>query len=721
MAPDTRSLIQHLLERAPADRLAEEVLALIGLYTEEAPAEIADAITGHLAARLEASPLVAMAERLASAASPLARLCAAKLFVQLDELPRADELLSATLQATATAEPSVLLQRARLRANEGRTAEALADLQQALAQHPPFPWFIKSEKLLKRLLASGVWRPRRQARLALLGSSTTALLAPVLWATGFARGLELEIYEGPFGTFRQEIWEPASGLYRFQPDLVVLLVNQHDLELPPRDRDGRARQFAEELRELWAALRRHSAAHVIQLGLDVPLPEAWGTLEDTLPDGRRRAIQEGNLLLSQELPAGVSYLDPNALVAELGCGYWSAAEWCSTRQYPASAALPRLAEALTSQAAAALGLSAKVLVTDLDNTLWGGVIGEDLLGGIRLGPPTAEGEGYLVLQRYLKELQQRGVLLAVCSKNDRVEAERPFREHAAMQLGLGDFAAFVANWNDKASNLEAIARELSLGLDSFVFLDDNPMERALVRSRLPQVQVPECGATPWTMLATLRAGRQFENLRLTDEDLARQASYQANRARQALAGETVSLDAFLASLEMVAAHGPVDAATLPRVAQLVNKTNQFNLTTRRYSEEQLAVLARSPDWWCHWFRLADRFGDHGLVGVLLAQCQGSRWTIDTWLLSCRVLGRQMEHYMAACLLTAAEQAGATEVVGQYLPTEKNGLVQDLYARLGWTACPKVPGQYLFDLRRQSPPVASAIRERAAEETLRRAA
>jgi FkbH-like protein len=241
-----------------------------------------------------------------------------------------------------------------------------------------------------------------------------------------------------------------------------------------------------------------------------------------------------------------------------------------------------------------------------------------------------------------------------------------------------------------------MAAELSLGLDSFVFLDDNPLERALVRERLPQVIVPESADGPTAMLTALHRGQYFPALVLTEEDLARHASYRGNVLRRSVQGGAASLDEFLGGLEMVAEFGPVTAATLPRVTQLINKTNQFNLTTRRYTEEQVRAMSQSANWWCRWFKLADRFGDHGLIGVMLAERQSQRWRIDTWLMSCRILGRQMEDFMFYVLHSAARREGASQIVGEYLATEKNALVAELYPRLGFAAHAGGPSLYAFD-------------------------
>jgi FkbH-like protein len=695
--------IERLLaDAAPAD-LLPTALRVIGQCRGALCVSVGETIARHLASRLaDAARTEEAVHALEQEEGALPRFVRARLLAYRGDATGAIDGFHSALQAMPSPDADVLLHRARLLTREDRLAEAAADLRSALQLFPAYGFFVKCEKLLDRIVASGCWQPRRKSRLAILGSSTTSLLAPVLRAAGFRCGLQLETYEGVYGNYQQEILDPNSGLYAFRPDLAVMLVNSRDLALPPDGGGARAQEFVDRLRGLWTTLLDRNPCHIIQIGFDVPLPGAWGSLEDSLPEGRRRAIALANQALAADLPQGVSFVDANALAAEVGRQYWSATEWHTAKQYPSAAAIPLLADCVCAHASAALGLSAKVLAVDLDNTLWGGVIGEDLLTGIRVGPSTAEGEGYRELQQYLKELQQRGVLLTVCSKNNLTDAESPFLHHDEMLLKRDDFAAFVANWEDKAGNLERIAKGLSLGLDSFVFLDDNPLERALVRSRLPQVAVPECGETPWEMLAALRRGRYFEAVALTEEDRLRHASYQGNAARSAAEQSAPSLESFLSGLEMVARHGPVDAATLPRVTQLINKTNQFNLTARRYTEDQVRAMASSQDWWCHWFRLADRFGDHGLVGVILAEKCPPRWQADTWLMSCRVLGRQMEQFMAACLLSAAKREGAAEVVGQYVPSERNSLVADLYPRLGFEASaensPGCAATYVFALQ-----------------------
>ena len=393
-----------------------------------------------------------------------------------------------------------------------------------------------------------------------------------------------------------------------------------------------------------------------------------------------------NLRLREEAPANVSILNMAAVQREVGTKHWEdELHWTRYRQHPATEALPELAEAYISQVRAVLGLSRKVLVTDLDNTLWKGVIGEDGLDGIGIGPGSPEAEAHLHLQRYMLDLKRRGILLAVCSKNNLEDAQLPFQQHPHMALHLEDFAAFRANWEDKATNLRAIARELSLGLDSFVFLDDNPLEREWVRSQLPEVAIVELGSSPFHYLRQLDGGDYFEALSLSGEDLARAGQYRVESQRESMRASSASLDDFLQALQLQASVEAIISKNLARVTQLVNKTNQFNVATRRYTEAQVRALAEDQQGWAGAFQMSDRMGSYGLIGVLCCRpaSDGVDWEIDTWLMSCRTLGRQMEKFMFDRLVEAAVARGIRRIVGVYFPTAKNGLVKELYDQMGF--------------------------------------
>jgi FkbH-like protein len=324
-------------------------------------------------------------------------------------------------------------------------------------------------------------------------------------------------------------------------------------------------------------------------------------------------------------------------------------------------------------------------VLDLDNTLWGGVVGDDGLAGLVIGQGSALGEAFVAFQDYVRELSRRGVILAVCSKNDEANAFEPFDSHPEMVLRRGDIASFVANWGDKPSNLRAIAAELNIGLDSLVFVDDNPFERSLVRRELPIVAVPEIGDDPALYAGTLADAGYFEGVAITEEDRARTGQYQNNRARESLKASTTDLGSYLCGLEMQLIWRRFDDIGLQRTVQLINKTNQFNLTTRRYSEEEVLGVMRDPRAFGLQLRLLDRFGDNGVIAIVIGRMQGEEdCLIDTWLMSCRVLGRQVEPTTLNLVADAAKGLGARRLVGEYVQSKKNGMVRDHYTRLGFT-------------------------------------
>ena len=324
--------------------------------------------------------------------------------------------------------------------------------------------------------------------------------------------------------------------------------------------------------------------------------------------------------------------------------------------------------------------------------MWGGVIGDDGLEGIKIAQGDATGEAHLAVQQMALALRQRGIVLAVSSKNTDEVARTPFRQHPDMLLKESHIAVFQANWNDKATNIKAIAEELSLGLDAMVFLDDNPMERDLVRRMLPQVAVPELPDDPATYARTLAAAGYFESVAFSKEDRERAAMYQSNADRVALQNQAGDIDSYLASLEMQIEFAPFDRTGRARISQLINKSNQFNLTTRRYSEAEVAAAEEDPQAFTLQVRLVDRFGDNGMISVIICRLGGpDTWEIDTWLMSCRVLGRKVEAMVLREILAQAQQAGMKRVVGVYRPTEKNALVREHYQKLGFSLIAEADG------------------------------
>ena len=560
-------------------------------------------------------------------------------------------------------------------------------IRNALSLKPAYAFFSRSEKLI-----GDVWNVRppqlRKLKIAVLGSNTTTFLIPVLRALCFRDGIDAEFYQGLYGAVHQEILDGSSGLYKFQPNLVIVMPSWREaLNFAAIDNDENLTidRILEEHTSLWAALSARCSCHIIQHDIELPTHDPVGLPSVAHQGGRTRLTRLLNLAMSNRAPNYVSVLDTDEVIRRAGSQWHNPWLWYTAQQHPASAALPELAEAQMAHVRSVVGLTRKVLVCDLDNTLWGGVIGEDGLEGIKLGPGSSVGEAHADLQGYLLELRRRGILLAVCSKNNLEDAKLPFQQHPHSRLCLDDFSAFVANWEDKAVNIRNIAGQLSLGMDSFVFLDDNPVERAWVRSQLPQVAVVNTGSSVFSCLEALDRGRYFYTLQISQDDVARPDRYRSQAAATALRQGSESVEAFLQSLQMTAITAPITPNNISRVTQLLNKTNQFNLTTRRYTQSQVEAICSDETTFTGVFQLSDRFGDHGIVGVMICrQVERVTWEIDSWLISCRVLGRQLECFMLNRMLQAAAKANIEKIVGIYRQTAKNSQVADLYSRLGFS-------------------------------------
>jgi FkbH-like protein len=441
------------------------------------------------------------------------------------------------------------------------------------------------------------------------------------------------------------------------------------------------------IRECWRVARDAFGCPVIH---QVPLPvfpSVLGNNEHRLPGSRHAFIARFNNGLRELADnSGVDLLALDVRAAIDGLQSWhDPALWHRAKQEISPVAAPMYGELVARLLAARGGRSAKCLVLDLDNTLWGGVVGDDGLAGLIIGQGSALGEAFVGFQDYARELSRRGVIPAVCSKNDEANALGPFDKHPEMLLKRSDIASFVANWNDKPSNIRAIAEELNIGLDSLVFVDDNPFERNLVRRELPMVAVPEIGDDPATFAQMLADAGYFEAVAVTQEDRARTGQYQGNRRRERLKAAATDVDSYLRSLEMRLIWRRFDDIGLQRTVQLINKTNQFNLTTRRYTDEDLRAVMGDACAFGLQLRLVDRFGDNGIIAIVIGKMNGEQeLQIDTGLMSCRVLGRQVEPTTLNLVAEMAKRLGARRLVGEYLPTGKNGMVKDHCRKLGFT-------------------------------------
>jgi FkbH-like protein len=542
----------------------------------------------------------------------------------------------------------------------------------------------------------------RTLRMAVLGSYTTRQLVSALRLASMRQGIALEVYECEFGQYRQEILDPDSGMYRFAPECVVLAVHAGEVSLPAFSETPTA-AVEEEVRRwtgLWRTFAANSGARLVQHGFAIPPEVPLGHLASALPGSRLRMLQSLNQSLADEAGSRVTMVDCDRLAALAGKERWfDARYWHLAKQAVSLEVVPLLAKHTVAVARASLGITRKCLVLDLDNTLWGGVIGEDGLAGIRLGSGP-EGEAFSAFQQYVAELKSRGVILAVSSKNNEHDAREPFERHPDMRLRLDDVAVFVANWEPKVEALRTIARTLNIGLDSLVFVDDNPVERQAIRQLLPEVDVVTLPPDPSQYVRTLSGYLHFETATFTAEDGRRTEQYRARARSIELEASAESLEDFLRSLEMTAAIEPFNDFDIPRIAQLVGKSNQFNLTTRRHSTQQLDAFRADPDCIHFSLRLRDRFTDHGLVGLMIAFVQGTVLEIDSWLMSCRVIGRTVEAEMLAHLSRRALDRGCSVLRGRYIPTAKNALVRDIFPRFGFEQVDDVEGTttWSYDLR-----------------------
>jgi FkbH-like protein len=433
-----------------------------------------------------------------------------------------------------------------------------------------------------------------------------------------------------------------------------------------------------------------------------------GNNEHRLPGSRAHFVTRLNhAIRAMAEEDGVDILSVDDRAARDGITKWhDTALWHRSKQEVAPTASPLYGDLVGRWLAAKQGRSFKCLVLDLDNTVWGGVIGDDGLEGIALGQGSPLGEAYVAFQEYARELSRRGIILAVCSKNDEANAVEPFEKHPDMVLKRGDIACFVANWSNKADNIRSIAQELNIGIDSLVFIDDNPFERNLVRQELPMVAVPEVSDDPTGYPVALSDAGYFEGLSVTDEDRERTSQYQGNKAREALKAAVTDLPSYLRGLEMELIWRRFDKIGLQRIVQLINKSNQFNLTTRRYTEEDVIAVMADPDAFGLQLRLTDRFGDNGIIAIIIGRLQADKdLYIDTWLMSCRVLGRQVEPTTLNLIAQEAAKLGAKRLIGEYIPTKKNAMVKDHYAKLGFTVMETDPSggnRNILDLARFTP-------------------
>lgn len=588
----------------------------------------------------------------------------------------------------------------------GDVTKGRAEIAATVAVPSVAAYLEAARKLRDHRVDLGALRP---LRVAIARTFTVELLIPYLTVECALAGVAVETYVSSFGAYRQELLDPESPLYAFAPDVVLLAIQADDL-VPTLTRDFLLRTPAEiagarddaltELRDLAEAVRRNSVATLLLHTVPPPTHAAAGSADRRLRPGQRETFEQLNQGIARILDEvwGVELFDLAAYVAGIGQVGWQDPRFDLLARAPFAAKhLPGLARAYARMLALIAGLRRKCIVLDLDNTLWGGVVGEDGWDGVSIGADYP-GAAFVAFQRALLDLHQRGTLLAIASKNEEADVRAVFERRREMVLTREHFATWRINWSDKATNIQEIAEELGLGLDSLVFVDDDPTERALVARIVPDVLVPDWPREPAAYVEALFAIPSLDTLCILKEDHVRAELYRAESRRAEHHRASASIDDFLRSLELRARVEHVGPAAVARVAQLTQRTNQFNLTLRRYSEAEIAALAGSPQHEVFVLALRDRFGDTGRVAAAVLEYDRQRARIEAFVMSCRVLGRGVETFFLAQLAASARSRGAAILEGSYAPGPRNAQVADFYPRNGFAAGGSSPHHWSLDLR-----------------------
>lgn len=570
----------------------------------------------------------------------------------------------------------------------GAPARALALLAQRVQSDPPlfeYPWLAQE---LGRRVPTPV-----EVRVGILSTFTIDNIRDGLRAHGLAQGLALDLYFGGFQQLEQEVMSPASGLVQHNPAVVILACDLRDLSPPLYERflDLTPAQVTEHVNALLGRLRgivEHCRrnlprAAIVMHALLPPRHAALGVLDFTHAAGQQRAVDALNAGLREIARLESTYvLDCDALARRSGAAWNSVRHYLTARAPLGPEALVELAREYVKLARAVAGKTKKALICDIDNTLWGGILGEDGLSGVKLGPDYP-GNAYRAFQQEIRQLGRRGVVLALNSKNNEDQVREAFEKHPHMVLRWDDFAAARVNWQDKALNLRELADQLSLSLNSFVFVDDNPVEIEIVQQQLPEVATVLLPEEPAELPGLLARLGWFDSVIFSDEDRRRGDFYRAEAQRTQLEQSSTDLETFYRTLAMQLVRQRVGDGEIPRVAQLTQRTNQFNMTTRRYSEADIRRLCDSREHRVYAYGLKDAFGDNGVIGAVIAAANGRTWQIDTFLMSCRVIGRTVEDSIVALLAQEAQAAGATALEGEFIPTKANAPARGAYERMGF--------------------------------------
>ena len=562
----------------------------------------------------------------------------------------------------------------------------------------------KLAKKYKQLAETGIsLEPLIKMKIGVISNATTQLMTSSLEGSALRYGIGLNVIEAEFNQLAQEAFEEKSLFTEHVLSMILVAADYRGLPLRPCPGDlvaaeNNVQECMSFIKTLIESLRKKTNSQIILQNIVPPVELLSGSFEGRLPGTIPWLIQRLNIELDQLIADDLFIVDVAALASTVGLSNWHDSTLWNLAKLPfAQSYTPLYADYVCRLLAAKCGKSRRCLILDLDNTLWGGVIGDDGLDGILIGNGNPTGEAHLQLQQVILALRDRGIVLAVSSKNEDAIARQPFKEHPDMLLREEHIAVFQANWSDKATNIRTIAKTLSLGLESIVFLDDNPVERMQVRRELPEVAVPELPDDPALYARTLIAAGYFEAIAFSDEDKKRAKFYNDNAKRVEILSKSSDMVSYLNALEMEISLTDFDQIGRSRIVQLISKSNQFNLTTKRYTDSDIKKLESNDGYFTRQIRLKDSLGDNGMVSVVICKKNQDNWEIDTWLMSCRVLGRQVEEAVLQDIVKNAEAAGVSKLTGYYLPTAKNIIVKDHYKKLGFKKIKNIEKDEIWEL------------------------
>jgi len=538
-------------------------------------------------------------------------------------------------------------------------------------------------RLVRESRRIDVSRHQHRVRIALLSDAATQQFLPLLKALLSENAVTAEIYEAPFDAMELEVLNPAAGLYAFKPDVVVLIHSTQALRARYYEH-GMSAEF-DRMSRIWDALAAGGVVRIVQCNFPLPYERPFGQFDQKVHQSLYAETRLLNSRIAQAAGerADVLVCDIESIASYVGRKHWFDERlWDMSKTFCRLEFLPHAAQAMVDLVLAGQGRMVKCVILDLDNTLWGGVVGDLGPMDVEIGPH-GDGEAFYRLQKFLLSLKKRGILLAVCSKNDLANALAVFDQNPGMVLKRDDIAVFAVNWDNKADNIRSIRDTLEIGFDSLLFLDDNAFERNLVRNFLPEVIVPELPDDPADYVRAVSELNLFETTAFSAEDAARAELYRQEAGRRQAQSSYTDVTEFLKSLNMQITLGRFERSQIGRISQLFLRSNQFNLTTHRYTEAECTAMMEDESCIPLCASLSDRFGDHGLISIVVAWPQGDLMRISDWLMSCRVLGRGVEQYLMNHLLSMARARSLSRVSGEYLPSAKNGMVKDFWRNFGF--------------------------------------